>query len=110
MEIEVKLNSTVAAVESSSVVLSNKTKIQFDHLVLATGGEPRLLPIKNKDLRNIFPLRSVNDANNIHSTIQSVKEPHVVIIGSSFIGMEAAASLKKSSKSVTVVGMEKVQG
>ena len=33
----------------------------------------------------------------------------IVIVGSSFIGMEAAAVLVKGAKSVTVIGMEKVK-
>lgn len=41
--------------------------------------------------------------------IQSFIEPKVVLIGSSFIGMECAAMLSKSVKSLTVIGMEKVK-
>jgi hypothetical protein len=40
--------------------------------------------------------------------IKLYTRPKVVIVGSSFIGMECAAALVKSAESVTVIGMEKV--
>jgi len=42
---------------------------QYDYLVLATGLRPRKLPssISGRDLRNIFYLRTMEDANNLVS-------------------------------------------
>lgn len=42
---------------------------QYDYLVLATGLRSRRLPpsIRGADLRNIFYLRSMEDANNLVS-------------------------------------------
>jgi pyruvate/2-oxoglutarate dehydrogenase complex dihydrolipoamide dehydrogenase (E3) component len=40
--------------------------------------------------------------------VKSHSEPRIVIVGSSFIGMECAAVLAKTARSVTVIGMEKV--
>lgn len=56
-------------------------------------------------LGNIFQLRESADANAINESVDGKK---VVIVGSSFIGMEAAASVAKRAASVTVIGMEKV--
>ena len=54
-------------------------------------------------------MRNVQDVNNVERAIADLvgKKPHVVIVGSSFIGMESAAILAKVAN-VTVIGMEKV--
>ena len=57
------------------------------------------------DLGNIFTLRTLVDANRI---LESAKGKHVVILGTSFIGMEVAAALKLGASSVTVVGQSSV--
>ena len=63
------------------------------------GGRPRTLPIPGWDLKNVFVLRTPNDANAI---AKQAKERHVVIFGASFIGMELASTLVSKAKSVSV--------
>lgn len=89
------------------VVTKNGDKIAYTKLVLATGGTPRLLPLQGfKVLGNIFTLRNAHDTKKIVDAIGD-KGKKIVIIGSSFIGMEAAVATAKDND-VTVVGMEKV--
>lgn len=57
------------------------------------------------DLGNIFQLRVAEDAKNI---VESVSQKKVVIVGTSFIGMEAAAALAKEAASIVAIGMETV--
>ena len=81
--------------------------ISYTKLVLATGGTPRLLPLEGfKDLGNIFTLRTVHDARKIVDAIGS-KGKKIIIVGSSFIGMEVAKATSAGNE-VSVVGMEKV--
>lgn len=80
-------------------------KIAYTKLVLATGGTPRRLPLEGfKVLDNIFTLRNVHDTKKIVEAIGD-KGKNIVIIGSSFIGMEVA-NAALAGNSVTVVGME----
>jgi NADPH-dependent 2,4-dienoyl-CoA reductase/sulfur reductase-like enzyme len=60
--------------------------------------------IPGSDLKNVFTLRSVVDANSIDEKIN--EESHVVILGVSFIGMEAASYAVKKASKVTVVGRD----
>lgn len=60
--------------------------------------------IPGSDAKNIFVLRSVEDANAIDE--QMTDESHVVILGVSFIGMEAAAYAVKKAAKVTVIGRD----
>ncbi|KAF3071490.1 Apoptosis-inducing factor 1 [Trichoderma lentiforme] len=89
------------------VTTASGSKIAYSKLVLATGATPRLLPLQGfKELGNIFTLRTVHDAKKIVDAIGD-KGKKIVIIGSSFIGMEIA-NATGGDNSVTVVGMEKV--
>lgn len=82
-------------------------KVAYTKLVLATGGTPKNLPIQGfKVLDNIFTLRSAHDTKKIVDAIGD-KGKKIVVIGSSFIGMEVAVATA-SDNDVTVIGMEKV--
>jgi apoptosis-inducing factor 3 len=47
------------------VTLENQEQIPYESLVLATGGEPRRLPIDGADGSNVFVLRTISDAKKI---------------------------------------------
>lgn len=80
----------------------------YSKLVLATGGTPKKLPLQGFNvLENIFTLRTVHDAKNIVEAIGEKKGKKIVIIGSSFIGIEVGGATA-SDNDVTIVGMEKV--
>jgi len=89
-----------------SVKTASGNTYRYTKLVLSTGGTPRLLPLQGfKVLGNIFTLRTVDDAKKIVAAIGD-KGKKIVIIGSSFIGMEIAACTA-GDNDVTIVGMEK---
>lgn len=44
---------------------TGQEKVEYEVLVLATGGIPRRLPIAGKDLSNVYTLRDVEDAKKI---------------------------------------------
>jgi NADPH-dependent 2,4-dienoyl-CoA reductase/sulfur reductase-like enzyme len=51
-------------------------------------------------------MRTVNHCNDIEKALSSmVGKPNVVIVGTGFIGMEAASILSKTAN-VTIIGME----
>jgi apoptosis-inducing factor 3 len=80
--------------------------LDFDKLLLATGGVPRKLNIPGSGLKNIFYFRSFDDSDAIIEAAK--KSSKAVIIGASFIGMETAFSLSERGLKVTVVAPEKV--
>jgi len=98
----------VVGVDFATKTVSTKSggKFAYAKLVLSTGGTPRLLPLQGfKVLGNIFTLRNVHDAKKIVGAIGE-KGKKIVVIGSSFIGMEIAVATADGND-VTVVGMEK---
>ncbi|GAA6014260.1 hypothetical protein JCM11491_005018 [Sporobolomyces phaffii] len=97
--------------ENASVKLSNGATESYDHLILATGANPVRLPLDGADLGNVFVLRTAADAGLISAALgddepaTDADKKNVVVIGSSFIGMEAAVAAAAKAN-VTVVGME----
>jgi len=97
-----------------SNVAKNKKEIKFesgeileyDRLLIATGGVPRTLDVPGADLKNVFVLRSFNSADEIIAAADKAEK--VAVVGTSFIGMEAACSLKTRGKDVTVIGPDTV--
>jgi len=99
----------VAAVDFAAKTATTKSGGQFAYskLVLSTGGTARTLPLQGfKVLGNVYTLRNVGDAKKIVDAIGENKGKKIVVIGSSFIGMEIAAATS-AGNDVTIVGMEK---
>ncbi|MBV8886882.1 MAG: FAD-dependent oxidoreductase [Chroococcidiopsidaceae cyanobacterium CP_BM_RX_35] len=102
-DIEVLLNKQAVHVDAGAKLITFKDgdTLNYDALLLATGGKPRQLDVPGKDLQNVFTLRSFEDTNRILAAAH--KDARAVVIGSSFIGMEAAAGLTQQGLKVTVV-------
>jgi NADPH-dependent 2,4-dienoyl-CoA reductase/sulfur reductase-like enzyme len=99
---------TAAAIDpkARTVRLANGRTLSFDALVLATGCEPIRLPIEGGTLPHVHTLRTLADSKAIAAAAKDGAP--VVVIGASFIGLEAAASLRARGATVTVVGPESV--
>jgi apoptosis-inducing factor 3 len=106
--IELMLGKKVTKVDavSKNISFEQGETLPYDKLLVATGGIPRTLNVPGETLRNIFTLRSYSDARAIIKSCE--KASRAVIIGSSFIGLESAVSLKKRGLQVTVVAPETV--
>ncbi|CAF1383220.1 unnamed protein product [Rotaria sp. Silwood1] len=94
--------------------LSNQMKsLAYDYLVLATGLRPRKLPssLPGYNLRNIFYLRSLEDASNLVNTAKLLDTKNIVIIGDSFIALELCGWLTtglNDKKTISVVMRSKI--
>jgi NADPH-dependent 2,4-dienoyl-CoA reductase/sulfur reductase-like enzyme/rhodanese-related sulfurtransferase len=75
----------------------------FDRLVIATGAYAIRPKIEGIDLRNVFYLRSIFDADAVLEKVRSKDIQNVVIAGGGYIGLEMAESLVHLGKNVTLV-------
>ncbi len=102
-DIELLRGKEVARVEAAqkTITFTDGDTLAYDSLLVATGGTPRSLDVPGSDLKNIFVLRSFADTDAIIEAARHASR--AVVIGASFIGMEAAASLAERKLSVTVV-------
>ncbi|CAB5376388.1 unnamed protein product [Rhizophagus irregularis] len=107
--ISLKLGTSATGVDptSKTVTLDNGEKLKYSSLIIATGAHPRSIPIPGIDLKNVYYLRTYDDYKNIENAVVGDEKKNLVIIGSSFIGLEVSSiSVKKAN--VSVIGMEKV--
>jgi len=106
--IDLRLGATVASIDRAarSVRLTDGGTLSYGALLLATGADAVRLPIAGADLPHVHVLRTVGDARRVLAAAKDAQS--AVVIGSSFIGMEAAASLKARGLDVHVVSPDAV--
>jgi len=107
IELLTNTRATGLDLEKKQVLLANGAPLTYDQLLLAPGGTPNTLPkLPGHELHNVLLLRTQADANILLTAAQGAHQ--VVVIGSSFIGMEAASSLAgQDGRTETVVAQEK---
>lgn len=86
------------------VTLANGAIIPFTKMLLATGAEPIRLQCPGADLPHVHTLRSLADCRSIRD--RAGPGTRAVIVGASFIGLEAAAALRRREVQVHVVAPE----
>lgn len=104
--VTLRLATYVTAIDpqTRSITLASGELLAYDHLVLATGARPRLLPIPGHDLAGALALRSVADADLLQAAL--IPGSRLVVIGGGYIGLEVAASARALGVAVTVVERE----
>jgi NADPH-dependent 2,4-dienoyl-CoA reductase/sulfur reductase-like enzyme len=105
-DVELLLGTEVSRVEpgARAVETADGSRYGYRKLLLATGAEPRRLPVEGADLPGVFTLRSLDDATAIREAAAKVRD--AVVVGSGFIGMEVAASLTQLGLEVTLVSRD----
>ena len=92
--------------KGKSVTLQGGRRIAYDKLLLAPGSEPSRLPIPGALQPQVMTLRTLSDAQAIIAA--AGKSRRAVVIGSSFIGLEVAASLRARNLEVDVVSRDQI--
>ncbi|MFE7614865.1 NAD(P)/FAD-dependent oxidoreductase [Streptomyces sp. NPDC057496] len=109
-EIELHLGQPVTSLdrEARSVRLGDGTVVHYDKLLLATGAEPRRLPVPGTDLAGVHHLRRLAHADRLRNVLTSLGRDngHLVIAGAGWIGLEVAAAARGYGAEVTVVEPE----
>jgi 3-phenylpropionate/trans-cinnamate dioxygenase ferredoxin reductase subunit len=102
-DVELRTSAVVQSIDAGerAVVLSGGERVAFDRLLLATGGEPRRLPVDGADLDGVMLLRTIEDSDAIRATFEA--GGRLVVIGGGWIGCEVAASARQKGMDVTVV-------
>ena len=97
------LSAEKLEIDNQKVYLSDNSVLEFDKLVFATGSRVRYLDFPGSELKSIFYLRDLDNAEAIKKDLETSE--NLVIIGAGYIGLEAAAIAAKKNKKVTIIEM-----
>jgi 3-phenylpropionate/trans-cinnamate dioxygenase ferredoxin reductase component len=102
-QIELERGVTVTGIDAggSRITLADGSELPYDRLLLATGAEPRRIPIAGADLEGVHYLRTLEDCDALRARLHA--GGRVVVVGGGWIGSEFAASARQQGLQVTVV-------
>ncbi len=77
--------------------------LKYDKLVISTGANPVMPPVEGINLKGIYSLKRVPDAEAVIAMAKASAMKKAVIVGAGLIGMEMAEALVARGMEVTVV-------
>jgi 3-phenylpropionate/trans-cinnamate dioxygenase ferredoxin reductase component len=106
--IEVRLRTRARTLDTARriVTLSEGQNLAYTSCILATGASPTPLPVPGSGHPAVRYLRSQGHARELRQAAARARS--ALVIGSGFIGCEAAASLARRGLSVTMLTIEDV--
>jgi nitrite reductase (NADH) large subunit len=101
--IELHLDTQVTKIDPARKIAETGRgeSFSYDKLLLATGGNSFVPPIKGADAPGVFTLRTLTDADRIKSWAATAKT--AVLIGGGLLGLEAGNGLRKLGLAIMVV-------
>ena len=103
-DIELRPSTPVGAIAPASrqLELAGGERIGYGRLLLATGAMPRRLPLPGADLNGVHYLRTRRDADVLAAA--AARAEQVAVVGTGWIGSEAAASIRQLGRQVILIG------
>lgn len=104
--VDLRTNTRVVSLDPERRLVSTDggEDIPYGSCVLATGSEPFRLPVPGGDDPGILTMRTIEDSVELQGRVG--EDEQVIVVGSGFIGCEAAASLAMRGAKVTLISME----
>ena len=102
-QIMLEADCTVIAVDlrRSRVALVDGRAYDYDRLLLATGAEPRRIPIAGAELGGVHYLRTLQECDALRERLNGAGR--VIVVGAGWIGGEFAASARQRGLEVTII-------
>lgn len=86
------------------VVLEDKTEVEYDKLLIATGSRTYIPQVKNlKEGKNVIGFRNIEDIECLKEAAKSRK--NFLVLGAGLVGIDCVAGLLELGVNVTVVEM-----
>lgn len=101
----VAVDREAKVVKARSLQDGQEKEFSYDKLVIATGASPIRPNLPGMDLKNIFYMRTPEDAYALRDAIKEIPAKRAVIVGGGFIGLEVAENLAARGVRVSVIDM-----
>ena len=101
----VALDRAAKTVTAKNLADGSESVYSYDKLVLAVGASPVAPPIEGVNLKNVFFLRTPEDAVALRQAAESGEVRRAVVVGGGYIGLEAAENLASRDIRTTVLEM-----
>ena len=92
--------------KNKTIAITNGRTLTYDMALVAPGGRPNALPVPGAELPGVHMLRNMADAAAILADVEVAQR--AVIVGNSFIGLEAASALRKRNVEVIVIAPDDI--
>ncbi len=105
-DIALRLGAAVTGIDPvrHTLTLSDGGQVTYKKLIWSGGGDPRRLPVPGAVLPGVFYVRDKSDADAMMQALADGAK-RAVVIGGGYIGLEAAAVLRKLGCEVVLVEM-----
>jgi nitrite reductase (NADH) large subunit len=101
-KINLLLNMPIQTIDiNKQTIRSDQENLVYDKLLLATGANAFLPPIKGSNNNNVFTLRTIDDAIKIKEAAKNINE--VILIGGGLLGLELANVFTNQNKIIKVI-------
>ena len=90
-------------VEAKDLKSGEVKEYTYDKLVIATGASPFVPQIPGLDLKNVFVMRTPDDAIALREAVEAGGIRRAVVAGGGFIGLEVAENLAAKGVRVSVI-------
>lgn len=110
LKLNLRLETYASAINIKDKTVTIQTKegttecLPYDSLIIATGADPFMPPIKGKEKQGILSLRTIEDGERIDAAVKAGAKS-VVIMGAGLIGLELGVGLIERGLKVTIVEM-----
>ncbi len=110
LKLNLKTETKVTAIDTKEKAVTTMDKadatetLQYDSLVIATGADAFMPPIKGHEKQGILSLRNLKDGEKILEEVQNGAKT-AVIMGAGLIGLETGVALIERGLKVTIVEM-----
>jgi NADPH-dependent 2,4-dienoyl-CoA reductase/sulfur reductase-like enzyme len=108
-DVELLLGSPAAGIDARSraVTLKDGRSLDYAKLLIATGAQPRQIPLPGTHLEGVMTFRTFGDSLRLRSLLRDGGR-RVVMVGSGWIGMELAAAARSYGNDVVLLGLEEI--
>ena len=104
-DVRATLANPVTAIDTAdhSVTTASGDSYRYDKLVIATGGQPIVPPMRGLESRGVSTFSNLDDLIAMEERLAAGGVKHAVVVGGGMIGIKATDALRKRDVHVTMV-------